>query len=116
MNRVAGFTLLEILVAFAVLASGLSAIAFLHGTFNRMSAREATRADAVTAAIAYMERVIENPVPCADTLFVCASPACGSGLYVSQSHLDAGRGLQWLEVGAGPYVFRRLLRCVAVSR
>ena len=114
MNRVAGFTLLEILVAFAVLASGLSAVAFLHGTFNRMSAREASRADAVTAAIAYMERVIENPAPCADTSFVCAPPSCTAPLRVSRSRINAG--FQWVEVEAGPYVFRRLLKCVAASR
>ena len=114
MNRVDGFTLMEILVAFAVLASGLSAVAIFHGSFNRMSAREASRAEAVVAGISYVERSIENPAPCADTSFVCAPPSCAATLRVSRLRVNAG--FQWVEVEAGPYVFRRLLRCVAASR
>lgn len=116
MNRTCGFTLMEILVAFAVLASGLASISFLPAAFARISARERSRADAVLEAISYMERRISAPERCSDTLFVCSTSACGGGFSVLQSWTLGMGGFQWVEVRAEPYVFRRLLRCIVDLR
>lgn len=116
MNRTCGFTLMEVLAAFAVLASGLAAISFFPAAFARMSAREESRADAVVEAISYLERRISAPERCSDTLFACPAPACGGGFSVLQSWTPGMGGFQWVEVRAEPYVFRRLLRCTVDLR
>lgn len=101
-----GFTLLEVLVALAVLAAGATALGHYAGAFNRVSSAEIAHADSALAAVAYLDSIAVSLPPCADTV-----------LTRTETFLLPGpRALQWVEVHSGNFTLRRLVRCARVSR
>lgn len=63
------FTLLEVLVALAVLAAGAATLSLYLGAFRRISALEFTRSDSALAAVAYIDSLAVSLPPCADTVY-----------------------------------------------
>lgn len=66
-NKQKGFTLLETLVALAVLAAGAATLSLYLGAFRRISALEFSRSDSALAAVRYMESQVTALPACADT-------------------------------------------------
>lgn len=65
------FTLLEVLVALAVLAAGAATLSLYLGAFRRISALEFSRSDSALAAVAYIDSLAVSLPPCADTVYTC---------------------------------------------
>lgn len=63
------FTLLEVLVALAVLAAGAATLSLYLGAFRRISALEFSRSDSALAAVAYIDSLAVSLPPCADTVY-----------------------------------------------
>lgn len=63
------FTLLEVLVALAVLAAGAATLSLYLGAFRRISALEFSRSDSALAAVAYIDFLAVSLPPCADTVY-----------------------------------------------
>jgi prepilin-type N-terminal cleavage/methylation domain-containing protein len=63
------FTLLEVLVALAVLAAGAATLSLYLGAFRRISALELSRSDSALAAVAYIDSLAVSLPPCADTVY-----------------------------------------------
>jgi len=63
------FTLLEVLVALAVLAAGTATLSLYLGAFRRISALEFSRSDSALAAVAYIDSLAVSLPPCADTVY-----------------------------------------------
>lgn len=63
------FTLLEVLVALAVLAAGAATLSLYLGAFRRISALEFSRSDPALAAVAYIDSLAVSLPPCADTVY-----------------------------------------------
>lgn len=63
------FTLLEVLVALAVLAAGAATLSLYLGAFRRISALEFSRSDSALAAAAYIDSLAVSLPPCADTVY-----------------------------------------------
>lgn len=63
------FTLLEVLVALAVLAAGAATLSLYLGAFRRISALEFTRSDSALVAAAYIDSLAVSLPPCADTVY-----------------------------------------------
>ncbi|WP_088637025.1 prepilin-type N-terminal cleavage/methylation domain-containing protein [Fibrobacter sp. UWR2] len=101
-----GFTLLEVLVALAVLAAGAVALGHYAGAFNRVSSAEIARADSAVAAVAYLDSIAVSLSPCTDTVLMRAETFL----------LPGPRALQWVEVHSGNFTLRRLVRCARASR
>ena len=109
-----GFTLLEVLVALAVLAAGAVALGHYAGAFN-----------SAVAAVAYLDSLAASLPPCVDTVLMRADalPAPRPYHVVSPSKIRAVYTpvpgqilLQWVEVRSGNFTLRRLVRCARVSR
>lgn len=64
-----GFTLVEVLVALAVLGIGAVASGYYYEAFSAMRKRERETALAVIAATDYIEKAIARPMACFDTSF-----------------------------------------------
>lgn len=120
-----GFTLLEVLVALAVLAAGAVALGHYAGAFNRVSSAEIARADSAVAAVAYLDSLAVSLPPCADTVLMRADALPTPRPYhvVSPFKIRAvytpvpGQfPLQWVEVRSGSFTLRRLVRCARDSR
>ena len=119
------FTLLEVLVALAVLAAGAASLSLYLGAFRRIAALEFTRSDSALAAVAYLDSLAVSHPPCADTVLTLAETllARGSHPIVSPIKIRAVYTpipgpvpLQWLEIRTPDYTFRRLSRCKKASR
>lgn len=67
-NKQKGFTLLETLVALAVLAAGVAALSLYLGAFRHISSLEFARSDSALAAVRYMESQVTALPACADTV------------------------------------------------
>lgn len=63
------FTLLEVLVALAVLAAGAATLSLYLGAFRRISALEFSRSDSALAAAAYIDSLATSFPTCADTVY-----------------------------------------------
>ncbi|MBQ3721595.1 MAG: prepilin-type N-terminal cleavage/methylation domain-containing protein [Fibrobacter sp.] len=63
------FTLLEVLVALAVLAAGAATLSLYLGAFRRISALEFSRSDSALAAVAYIDSLAVSLPPCVDTVY-----------------------------------------------
>lgn len=119
------FTLLEVLVALAVLAAGAASLSLYLGAFRRIATLEFTRSDSALAAVAYLDSLAVSRPPCADTVLTLAETllARGSHPIVSPIKIRAVYTpipgpvpLQWLEIRTPDYTFRRLSRCKKASR
>ena len=106
------FTLLEVLVALAVLAAGAATLSLYLGVFRHISSIEFAHSDSALAAVRYMESQVTALPACADTatndkttIFpeIITTPVPASSL-------------QWLEIRTPDYTFRRLSRCKKASR
>ena len=102
------FTLLEVLVALAVLAAGAATLSLYLGAFRHISSIEFAHSDSALAAVRYMESQITALPACADTA-INDSPA------ITVTPIPA-TSLQWLEIRTPGYTFRRLSRCKKASR
>ena len=134
-----GFTLVEVLVAQAVLLAGFTVLGLYLAAFRRVSAAEMSRADHALAAVRYVESQIIDPPACADTVYTRRASLTsnkfsltGDKLFlISDKHLLAGNKLsqtidvvltpvtpsvQYLELRSEHITFRRLVRCRKASR
>lgn len=120
-----GFTLLEVLVALAVLASGTEALGHYTAAFRRISSAEIARVDSALTAVAFLDSLAVSRPPCADTVLtrVEALPAPRPHPVVSPFKIRAvytpvfgPYPLQWVVVGSGNFTLRRLVRCARDSR
>lgn len=115
------FTLLEVLVALAVLAAGAATLSLYLGTFRRISALEFSRSDSALAAVAYIDSLAVSLPPCADTVYTRRAsltrnpPETNANPAITITPVPA-TSLQWLEIRTPGYTFRRLSRCKKASR
>ena len=139
------FTLLEVLVALAVLAAGAATLSLYLGAFRRISALEFSRSDSALAAAAYIDSLAVSLPPCADTVYtrrasltrnppaintlpaISGKPAINEPPEISNQLATndspaitiipvPATSLQWLEIRTPDYTFRRLSRCKKASR
>ena len=119
------FTLLEVLVALAVLAAGAATLSLYLGAFRRISALEFSRSDSALAAVAYIDSLAVSLPPCADTALtqVEVFPAPRPHHVVSPFKIRAvytpisgPLPLLWVEVYSGNFSLSRLSRCKKASR
>lgn len=127
------FTLLEVLVALAVLAAGAATLSLYLGAFRRISALEFSRSDSALAAVAYIDSLAVSLPPCADTVYtrrasltrnppaingnpeINTPPEINGNPAITITPVPAA-SLQWLEIRTPGYTFRRLSRCKKASR
>ena len=113
------FTLLEVLVALAVLAAGATALGYYASAFRRISSAETSRADSAFAAVQYMESLIADPPACADTVMARTEHRSTGEAFLTRILYTPVPGpypLQWIELRSEHFTFRRLVRCARVSR
>ena len=111
-NKRYGFTLLETLVALAVLAAGAAALSLYLGAFRHISSLEFAHSDSALAAVAYMESQVTALPACADT---ATNDKTTIFPEIITTPIPA-TSLQWLEIRTPDYTFRRLIRCKKASR
>ncbi len=138
-----GFTLLETLVALAVLAAGAAALSLYLGAFRHISSLEFAHSDSALAAVAYMESQVTALPACADTVYtrrasltrntpeisnqpetnippeINDNPATNDKTTIFPEIITTpipATSLQWLEIRTPDYTFRRLIRCKKASR
>ena len=115
------FTLLEVLVALAVLAAGAVALSLYLGAFRRISALEFSRSDSALVAVAYIDSLAVSLPPCADTVYTRRAsltrnpPEINGNPEINVTPVPAA-SLQWLKIRTPGYTFRRLSRCKKASR
>ena len=142
-NKQKGFTLLETLVALAVLAAGAAALSLYLGAFRHISSLEFAHSDSALAAVAYMESQVTALPACADTVHtrrasltrnppeISNQPETNIPPEINDNPTTNDKttifleiittpvpatSLQWLEIRTPDYTFRRLARCKKVSR
>jgi len=71
----AGFTLMEVCVAIAVLAAGVVVFGRYLDGFNRLRLLEREQARAVLETANAVEHFVQNPPACSDTVFAFDTPA-----------------------------------------
>ena len=111
-NKQKGFTLLETLMALAVLAAGAAALSLYLGAFRHISSLEFAHSDSALAAVRYMESQVTALPACADT---ATNDKTTIFPEIITTPIPA-TSLQWLEIRTPDYTFRRLARCKKVSR
>lgn len=104
MKAVRGFTLVEVCVAVAVLATGLAALGCFVAGFGQLRSIERDRIESVTRAVSHMEALIESPAPC-DVPLPCDVPA------PPLRQVLAGANLYYAVAGDSLVRFRRIVRC-----
>lgn len=130
-NKRKGFTLLETLVALAVLAAGAAALSLYLGAFRHISSIEFAHSDSALAAVRYMESQVPALPACADTVHTRRASLSRNPPEISDDSATNDKTtifpeiittpvpatpLQWLEIRTPDYTFRRLIRCKKVSR
>ena len=142
-NKQKGFTLLETLVALAILAAGAAALSLYLGVFRHISSLEFAHSDSALAAVAYMESQVTALPACADTVYtrraslsrnppeISNQPETNIPPEINDNSATSDKttifpeiittpipatSLQWLEIRTPDYTFRRLSRCKKVSR
>lgn len=103
MKAVRGFTLVEVCVAVAVLATGLAALGCFVSGFGQLRSIERDRIESVTRAVSRMETLIESPAPCDVPLPCDVPPPLRQAL--------AGAHLYYAVAGDSLVRFRRIVRC-----
>lgn len=99
-----GFTLVEVCVAVAVLATGLAALGCFVAGFGQLRSAERARIESVIEAVSSMEKLFESPPPCNDSLYALPlSPSFRQAL--------AGAHLYYAETGDSLVRLRRIVRC-----
>jgi len=97
----AGFTLMEVCVAVAVLAAGVVVFGrFLDG-FNRIRALEREYARAVLETAHAVEHFVQNPPACRDTTFAFGAPAArnqtpAAAFQVTLKTIPGSKPIAWL--------------------
>ena len=114
-NKRKGFTLLETLVALAVLAAGAAALSLYLGAFRHISSLEFAHSDRALAAARYMESQVTALPACVDTVHTRRASLTRNSPEIITTPVPA-TSLQWLEIRTPDYTFRRLIRCKKVSR
>ena len=99
-----GFTLPEVCVAIAVFATGMTALLYCAGSFEKLCSMEKRRVETVTAAVSRMESLIEVVPPCNDSLHMPPLPPPLRRALV-------GAHLYYAETGDSLVRFRRIVRC-----
>ena len=130
-NKRKGFTLLETLVALAVLAAGAAALSLYLGAFRHISSLEFAHSDRALAAARYMESQVTALPACVDTVHTRRASLTRNSPEISDDPATSDKttifpeiittpvpatSLQWLEIRTPDYTFRRLIRCKKVSR
>lgn len=114
-----GFTLVEVLVALAVLSVGAVASGYYYSAFASMRKRERETVGAVVAASEYIENAIENKTECADTNYVVKVNGSVS-LSITCRMLPGVAKLEYMNVAPFvgepvqrelPVAFRRVVYC-----
>ena len=99
-----GFTLPEVCVAIAVFATGMTALLYCAGSFEKLCSMEKRRVESVTAAVSRMESLVDAAPACSDTLHMYPlSPSLRRAL--------AGARLFYAETGDSLVRFRRIVWC-----
>ena len=106
------FTLLEVLVALAVLAAGAATLSLYLGVFRHISSIEFAHSDSALAAVRYMESQVTALPACAD---IATNDKTTIFPAITITPVPA-TSLQWLEIRTPGYTFRRLSRCKKASR
>lgn len=104
MKAVRGFTLVEVCVAVAVLATGLAALGCFVSGFGQLRSIERNRIESVSRAVSHMEALIESPPSC-DVPLPCDVPA------PPLRQTLAGANLYYAVAGDSLVRFRRIVRC-----
>ncbi len=130
-NKQKGFTLLETLVALAVLAAGAASLSLYLGAFRRISSFEFAHSDSALAAVRYMESQVAALPACADTAYTRRASLTRNPPEINDNSATNDKttifpeiittpvpatSLQWLEIRTPDYTFRRLSRCKKASR
>ena len=122
-KAVRGFTLVEVCVAVAVLATGLAALGCFVAGFGQLRSIERDRIESVSRAVSRMEALIESPAPCDVPLPCDVSPSCDvppppcddpPACDVPAPPLRqalAGANLYYAVAGDSLVRFRRIVRC-----
>ena len=111
MKAVRGFTLVEVCVAVAVLATGLAALGCFVAGFGQLRSIERDRIESVARAVSRMETLIESPPSCdvpppsCDVPLPCDVPA------PPLRQALAGAHLYYAVAGDSLVRFRRIVRC-----
>lgn len=117
-KRCCGFTLVEVLVAMAVLSVAAVASGYYYGALSAMKRRERETVRAVVLATEYVENAVAHPPMCVDTAFsVPLEP--GVNLAVEVALLPGGARLARMDVSPVvgeafrrlPVVFGRIVFC-----
>ena len=142
-NKQKGFTLLETLVALAILAAGAATLSLYLGAFRRISALEFSRSDSALATAHYMYSLATLFPTCADTVYtrrasltrnppeisnqpetnippeINDNPTTNDKTTIFPEIITTpvpATSLKWLEIRTPGCTFRRLSRCKKASR
>jgi len=115
-----GFSLMEVLIAMAVLSVGIAGIGHSIAGFLQIKEREAKKGRALIEAVAFMEEQVATPGPCIDPKAPNeAVPAVRQGIEFSLTYerLPGGAPLQWaiIHETSGSWndlTLKRIVRCV----
>lgn len=106
-----GFTLVEVCVAVAVLATGLAALGCFVAGFGQLRSIERDRIESVIETVSSMEKLIESPPSCDVPPPPCDDPpACDVPVPPLRQAL-AGAHLYYAETGDSLVRLRRIVRC-----
>lgn len=110
-KAVRGFTLVEVCVAVAALATGLAALGCFVAGFGQLRSIERDRIESVSRAVSHMEALIESPPSCDVPPPPCDDPpACDVPAPPLRQAL-AGANLYYAVAGDSLVRFRRIVRC-----
>lgn len=110
MKAVRGFTLVEVCVAVAVLATGLAALGCFVAGFGQLRSIERDRIESVSRAVSHMEALIESPPSC-DVPPPCDVTPPANNVPPPLRQALAGANLYYAVAGDSLVRFRRIVRC-----
>ena len=118
-----GFTLIEVLIAMAVLSIGIAGIGHAIGGFMQIKEREAKKGKALIEAVSLMEELVESPQPCIDPKApneVEPVARQGIGFSLAFESVPGGAALQWAIVREtsgywNDLTLKRIVKCVETA-